>query len=117
MKLHTMETQPQNTSPIAVLELSGRLDSHTVPEFRSQITANMSAQSPYLLLDLSDVTFVDSRALAVIVQTMHTCQGGGGELCISGPTNSVRRIFELTRLDKTIKIYSTQAEALASLEE
>lgn len=112
-----METQVENMQSVAVLALNGRLDSHTVPALKTQIADYIDARSAHLVLDISDVTFIDSRALAAIVQGMHACNGIGGELYLAGPTNSVRRIFELTRLDKAIKIYSNRLEALAAINE
>lgn len=109
----------QSSAPdsVAVVELSGRLDSHTVEQLKSQIALNIGARPVYLILDLSDVSFIDSRALAAIVQGMHSCQSKNGELCLSGPNKSVRRILELTRLDKAMKIFSSKSEAVASYEE
>lgn len=112
-----METQVENMQSVAVLELTGRLDSHTVPQLKSQIADYIDSRSAHLVLDISDVTFLDSRALAAIVQGMHACSGIGAELYLAGPNDSVRRIFELTRLDKAIKIYSNRSEALAAINE
>lgn len=112
-----MGIQREHTPSVSVIELNGRLDSHTVPQFQSQIAERINTQPSDLVLELSDVTFIDSRALAAIVQAMHACEKIGAELYLAGPSDSVRRIFELTRLDKAIKIYSNQLEALAAIAE
>lgn len=109
--------ESETTSTAVLIELNGRLDSFTAPNLRSQITECLSSQPTNLILDLTAVRFIDSRALATIVQGLHACQATGGELCLSGPNESVRRILELTRLDKAIKIFSNKLEAFASYDD
>lgn len=79
-----------------------------------QIDQIEGEQSSHLLIDLSSVTFIDSSALAAIVKSMRICRSYGGDLYLSSPTPPVRRIFELTSLDKAINIYTSKSEAIAS---
>lgn len=95
----------------AVIESSGRLDSYTVPDLQSQLNEVIENGPSLVAIDLSAVDFIDSRALAVIVQGMHNCRDAHIHYCIVGPTEAVRRIFSLTKLDKAIDIFATVDEA------
>lgn len=112
-----IDVPSQTTSTTALIELDGRLDSFAASDLKSKITECLGKQPTNLILDLTEVHFIDSRALATIVQGLHACQAAGGDLCICGPNEPVRRIFELTRLDKAIKIFTNSVEALASYDD
>ena len=94
-----------------IIKSSGRLDSYTAADLQSQLEHAIDNQPPFVAVDLSQVEFVDSRALAVIVQGMHNCRTNQIDFCILGPNASVRRILELTRLDKAINIFTNSDEA------
>ena len=110
-----MDLQLQSIDKITVIKISGRVDTYTVPALREQLNNANSNKPTFLLIDLTDVNFVDSSGLATFVQGMRFCRENGGDLCLCSPQQSVRMIFELTRLDKAIDIYSNEAEAIAAL--
>jgi len=109
-----MKTQTKEFEGIPVLELSGRFDAHTVPEVSDWIKVKMADQ-PRLVIDLVNVTFVDSAALATLVQGMKQCREQDGDLLLCRLAQPVRIIFELTRLDRAFAIFDSVPEAVASL--
>ncbi|MGB6848252.1 MAG: STAS domain-containing protein [Thermoanaerobaculia bacterium] len=108
-----MKTQTKEFEGIPVLELSGRFDAHTVPQVRGWIRVTMADQQQ-MVLDLADVTFVDSAALATMVQGMKQCREQGGDLYLCNISQPVRIIFELTRLDRAFAIYDTVPAAVTA---
>lgn len=96
---------------IPVLTLDGRFDAHTVSQVKEWISAHKKAQT-VLVIDLATVTFVDSAALAALVQGMKQCRELGGDLHLCQLTQPVRIIFELTRLDRAFSIYDNLQEAV-----
>lgn len=109
-----MKTQTKEFEGIPVLELSGRFDAHTVPQVSDWIKIKMTDQ-PHLVIDLVNVTFVDSAALATLVQGMKQCREQDGDLLLCRLAQPVRIIFELTRLDRAFAIFNSVPEAVASL--
>ena len=109
-----MKTQTKEFEGVPVLELSGRFDAHTVPEVSDWIKVKMADQ-PQLAIDLVNVTFVDSAALATLVQGMKQCREQDGDLLLCRLAQPVRIIFELTRLDRAFAIFDSVPEAVASL--
>lgn len=112
-----MNSPVQTSENIAVLSLAGRLESHTVPELQERIMHAMNTLSPYLIIDLTDVSFIDSSGLVMFVQNMRRCREKGGDLFLCGLQQPVRMVLELTRLDKAIQIFPNQAEACAAFTE
>lgn len=105
-----METNEFDGTP--ALELAGRFDAHTVSKVKEWITAH-NVEKPYLVMDLVGVTFIDSAALATLVQGMKQCRERGGDLVLANLAQPVRIIFELTRLDQAFEIYESLSEAVA----
>lgn len=109
-----MKTQTKEFEGIPVLELSGRFDAHTVPQVSDWIKIKMTDQ-PHLVIDLVNVTFVDSAALATLVQGMKQCREQDGDLLLCRLAQPVRIIFELTRLDRAFAILDSVPAAVAAL--
>jgi len=99
---------------VTVIKISGRIDTHSVQRLRQQLTLATSGSDKNIVIDLAGVDFIDSSGLATIVQAMKQCRTGAGDLRLCKPTQSVRMVLELTRLDKAIDIFPTQESALAS---
>lgn len=88
----------------ATLELTGRFDAHEVDAFRSELDAIVSAGTHHLTVDLADVNFIDSSALAELVRGMKHARERGGDLTLRSPSDPVRVIFELTGLHRAFEI-------------
>ena len=68
----------------------------------------------HLVIDLSGATFLDSSALGVLVGALKRMREADGQLDIVLPTSPLRRIFEITALDRVLVLHETRAEALSS---
>ena len=64
-------------------------------------------------VDLSGVTFVDSMALGVLLGSMKRLRVHGGKLLLVAPATDIRRIFEITLLDRVFALFPTREEALS----
>ncbi len=97
---------------IPVLQPEGRFDAYQVEEidtwFEGIITDNA-----YVIADLHQVTFIDTRALSTLVKWMKKLRDIQGDLKLINLSHPVRIIFELSRLDKAFSIYTTLTDALA----
>lgn len=86
------------------LAIDGRFDAFETEKFRTTVDQILASGVTNLSVDLSDVIFVDSSGLAELVRAMKHCRENGGELFIVSPSDPVRVIFELTRLDAAFTI-------------
>lgn len=107
-----MEMKTRVMGDVNIVELSGRFDTNTVPPVAAwldQVTASPGAR---VLVNLTSTTFVDSTALATLVQALKRCQQVQGELYLCGMRRPVFMIFELTRLDKAFNIFVDEEHAI-----
>ncbi|HEX2346092.1 MAG TPA: STAS domain-containing protein [Gaiellaceae bacterium] len=98
----------------AVLALHGDADLHSADELRARLGAVIEAGASLLVVDLSRVTFIDSMALGILLEALKRLRARGGVLRIVGPRPDVRRIFEITLLDRIFPLDATRSEALAA---
>ncbi len=100
---------------LAVLPVRGRFDADQVHDVQREFDSLLTAGARFIILDLSDVQFVDSSALAVLVRGMRSCRERNGELLLCGLRQPVQAIFELTRMDRAIRIYRDEVSARTAL--
>jgi anti-sigma B factor antagonist len=68
-----------------------------------------------LLVNLSDVRYLDSAGLSILIAANRKSQSMGYAFGLSNPQTPVRQVFKLTRVDKVFQIFDTLAEGLAGL--
>jgi len=94
------------------------LDASTAKHFRREVLASL-APTAKVVIDLSDVQFVDSSgcgAILAILRHLNADGEGPGELKISVATNPVRALFEMVRLHKIVEIYNSLEAALRAFD-
>ena len=111
-----MELKSRSEAQVNILELSGRFDSYTAPQVRQWLEDAADREPAQLVLNLSGVHFVDSTALATLVQGMKRCRQLNGDLRLCCLQQPVRMIFELTRLDKAFEIFASEEAAVQTFE-
>jgi len=79
---------------------NGEIDIATAGPLREELLALVEAEHPdHLVVDLRDVTFMDSSGLAVLIRVHKQQLQHGGDVTVINPTPSVRRILRITGLD------------------
>ncbi|GGM08974.1 STAS domain-containing protein [Nakamurella endophytica] len=81
----------------ASVAVAGRFDAHEVAEFRT-VVEPLVAAADELRLDLSNVVFIDSTALAELVRLDKATRAAGGTLVLTDLSDPVRVIMEITAL-------------------
>jgi anti-sigma B factor antagonist len=98
----------------AVVALQGELDLFTAPRFEEVLLKGIKHGARLVVVDLSEVTFVDSTGLGALIGAGKRLRGAEGSLDIVCPRGSIRRLLELTSLDSIIDIYASREEALSA---
>jgi anti-sigma B factor antagonist len=99
-----MKSNLRSESEFDVLELSGEIDLHYSPTLRELILGSLKGGKP-LLIDMSDVGYIDSSAIASLVEGFQTAKSTNlayGLLSISHPA---LQVLTLTRLDQVFSLY------------
>ena len=97
-----MSVNIQNAGQVITAYISGEIDHHTARNIREQIDAEVELNQPTLLvLDFSDVTFMDSSGIGVIAGRYKEIKARGGKVMIIRVKPQVDKILEISGL-KTI---------------
>ena len=94
-----------------VIAVHGQADLHTAPELRSAITAAIDRGANGLVIDLSEATFIDSMTLGVLLGAVKRLRPSGGKVTIVCVDPHIRRIFEITLLDRVFSLHPTRDDA------
>ena len=95
-----------------VVTVSGELDVATAPALRDRLTAAIDAGTQRLVIDLSDISFLDSVALAAIVHAKQRLPENGRLALAVDPSSYVMLVFESGGLPKVLDLVDTRAEAI-----
>ncbi len=98
-----------------VVALTGDVDLYTAPEFKSELIRLVDRGAKRIVVDLTLTTFIDSTTLGVLLSTLKRLRPAGGELALVCPDRNIRKIFEITLLDRVFAMSDTNTEALAAL--
>jgi anti-sigma B factor antagonist len=97
-----------------VLSVGGEIDLATAPSFEEAIAAVLADDPPALIIDLSEVTFLASAGLQLLVETQERIgESVAFAVVAEGPATS--RPIQLTNLDKIFAVYSEFDEALVAV--
>jgi len=91
-----------------------RLDAAASPAFKQAVASQVDADTAKLVLDMRAVEFVDSTGLGAIVSLMKRLPPDG-VLVIAAPRHPVRRLLQITGLDRLFRQFDTTEEALAAI--
>ena len=94
---------------VHVIEPSGILDGTQTIAFRQQVDTALSKGFKALLVDLKDITFVDSSGLGVLVGCLKKARAAGCDMYVCSINDQIRMLFELTSMDRVFKIFDDQA--------
>ena len=99
---------------LVVKILAARLDAVSAPEVKRRIGDWIRSGHRRLVLDVSEVEFIDSSGLHTLVFALKQL-GSYQDLAISGPRDAVVNMFKLTRLYQIFNIFSDSKKAISAL--
>jgi anti-sigma B factor antagonist len=97
-----------------VLLLEGDIDLHVSPAVTESLNAVIRKKPELVVIDLSHATFIDSAGIAALILAMQEVEAYGGKFFVSGLQETLRSIFETSRLDRTFRIFPDVDAALAA---
>ena len=99
---------------VTVIRPSGELDVNNVGELKQMIEGELNRGTMKMVVDLCDVTYMDSAALGVLVSGLKRARLARAQLKLANVNGPVEKIFNLTRLTKFFDIYSSTDEAVGA---
>ena len=97
-----------------VVSLRGEIDLNNSPELRSELFSLMGRQPPRrIVLNLSEVPYMDSSAIAVLVEVLQKVRKAGGKVCLTNLQPRVQGLIEIARLGTIFVVTKDESEALS----
>jgi anti-sigma B factor antagonist len=89
---------------VAVVRLDGELDPHSTPVLQRVVDQVIAEGATRVTFHLADLRFIDSSGLRVLIATHRRLLEGGGALTLAAPSDTTRRLLEITGLHDHFEI-------------
>jgi anti-sigma B factor antagonist len=99
---------------LAVVKLNGRLDLLSAVEVKQKLAAVVAEGHTRLVVDLGEVSFIDSSGLGALISGLKAARIAGGDLRIARPDKQARYILQVSTLERVLAPYATVEEAIAA---
>jgi anti-sigma B factor antagonist len=110
-----LQIDTKDAEGVTVLSLCGRLilgtESQSLAEHIKQL---VKQQKTTILLNMEQLTFIDSCGVGELVAGFTTVRKSGGTLKLSCARQRVLEILQIVRIPQVVELYNTEHEALAS---
>ena len=94
---------------------AGELDAYTVAQFREALTA--LGEEKYVLVDLSDVPFMDSAGLGALIGGIRRARENDGDVAVACNRPAITRLLHTTGFDRIVPVRESVEEAVLALGE
>ncbi|HEY1296120.1 MAG TPA: STAS domain-containing protein [Chloroflexota bacterium] len=97
---------------VAVAEMVGDLNLLCASDVRARLAAAVNDGHSRLVVDLTQVGFIDSSGLGALISGLKSARQAGGDLRIACPGEQARVVLKLTTLDRVLRPYDSVEDAL-----
>jgi anti-sigma B factor antagonist len=106
-------TRVDPASGSVIASVRGEIDLHNSPDLRGVLLELLAKHDPKrLILNLSQVPYMDSSAIAVLVELLQKMRRNGGRVFLTNLQPRVKGLLEIARLGSIFGIVNDEAEAL-----
>jgi anti-sigma B factor antagonist len=115
-----MQIHERASGGVAVLDVAGRMvlgERENDVLFRDAISSLLSAGRLHVVVNLADVTQIDTSGLTALVSAQLTAAQRGGAVKLTNAPERVRHVLGITRLNTLFEVYDNEAKAIASFGE
>ena len=110
-----MNIKEERLGDVLVCALEGEVNISTSPELRKTFEGIIKNDEKKVLIDFSNVGYIDSSGLATLIEMLQRLKKSGGKLSFCSMSEKVKNVFEITKLDKLFSIFDNRQEALGGL--
>ncbi len=112
-----MKATTRQVDSITVIDVSGRITlGEGCTQLRQLIRDQLSKGSKHLLVNLGDVTYIDSSGIGELVSAFTTVSNQGGQLKLLNLTKKVHDLLQITKLYTVFDVHDDEAKAIGSFE-
>jgi anti-sigma B factor antagonist len=110
-----MDISEDRKADAVILALSGKLDATTAKTFEDRILGVINSGTQRLVVDLSQLDYVSSSGLRVLILAAKRLQTVGGKIVLCSMKDHVRQVFDLAGFSSMLSIYGSRDEAIKGL--
>jgi len=111
-----MTFELRESGNVIIVAVEGQVRISTQSEFKEYMDMLYEKYgNGTVLLDMQKVSYMNSAAIGIIVDTFRRFRDNDGRLILSGLTPEIAKLFEVTKLNRFIEIYADVGEAEAKL--
>lgn len=108
-----LEIEVDDSGDYTLCRPVGELDAYTVTDFRQSLSE--LASHPQVVIDLSEVPFMDSAGLGALIGGIRRARENGGEVAVACSRPTLTRLLHTTGFDRIVPVTETLDEAVAAL--
>ncbi|MGI5817981.1 MAG: STAS domain-containing protein [Armatimonadota bacterium] len=101
----------------AICHVSGELDAYTAPDLRDALDRLVDNALCWIIADLTELTYLDSTGLGILVGTAKKCRQAGGDLAVACARKNLLRIFQISGTQEILNVLPDIEAATARLQE
>jgi anti-anti-sigma factor len=106
-------TSARKEGDVVIVRIRGEIDLHNSPDLRESLLDLLVQNKPAkLILNLGEVPYMDSSAIAVLVESLKKLGRPRGKLCLTNLQPRVQSLLEIARLDSIFILAKDEAEAM-----
>ena len=109
-----LRTEVSEVKAWTVVTVHGEIDVATSPALRERLIDLVNDGATRLVLDLEAVDFLDSTGLGTIVSLLKRVRTHGGDLRLVCTEARIRRLFQITGLDKAVALHASVDDAISA---
>jgi anti-sigma B factor antagonist len=100
---------------VTIFDISGNIDLSQSPEVRKVLLKEMrEASVPRVMLNLSDVNYIDSSGIASLVEGLKLSRELNSRFILFGLSTNAREVLQISRLLSFFEIYENEEQAVAA---
>jgi anti-sigma B factor antagonist len=109
-----LSVNTRNAEGVVVVEVAGEVDVYTAPTLRQHLRDATGGTAPRVVVDLSEVNFLDSTGLGVLVGAMGRVREADGSMRLVVSSDHILKVLRITGLDALIPVDADAAAAVAA---
>jgi len=110
-----MKVQVRSVVNVTIIDCSGEVDLYSSSVLRGALLAQIQSGGPSVLVNMSDVGYIDSSGIATLVEGLQLTRQTKTRFGLFGLRKNARSVLELARLHKVFNLFGDEAEALAKI--
>ena len=107
-----MNISTRDAGGVAVVDVEGNLDTNTAPEAQQHLDALQDDGAQKILVNFTDLDYISSAGLRVLLATAKRMGAAGGSFRICGLNETVNEVFEISGFSMILNVFGSESEAL-----